>query len=100
MGEHSRARTDVETPCDGNDQAVAAEVPPAEIDTAAMAPRRARSPAGPPINLGESYGDSIGYAVDEAISYDHPTGTRQPPRYLDEYVRTTRGIQHGSDPAK
>ena len=93
MGEHPRPWTEGEMPCDGNDQPVAAAVPPTETDTAATVPRRARPPAGSSVDLRESYDDSVGYAVDDAIPYDRPTRTRRPPRYLDEYVRTTREIQ-------
>jgi len=77
MGEHPRPWTD------------------GEVDTAATGPRRARPPAGSSADLGESNGDSIGigYAVDDTIPYDRPTRTRKPPRYLDEYVRTTRRIE-------
>ena len=71
MGEHPRPWIESEAPCDGDDQPAATEVPPVGINTAATTPRRARSPVGSPINRGESYGDSAGYAVDEATPGSH-----------------------------
>jgi len=76
MGEHPRPWFETETPCNGNDQPAAADVPPVGLDTAATAPGRARPPVGSAINLGESYDDSAGYTVDEANPYDRPTGSR------------------------
>jgi len=96
MGEHPRTWIERETPCGENDQLAAAEVPPDGIDTATTIPRLARSPVGSSINLGESYHDSAGYTVDEATHYDRPTRYRKPSKYLDEYVRTTRGIEPDS----
>jgi len=92
MVEHPRPWIESETPCDEDDQLATAEVLSDEIETAATAPR-ARSPVGSPTNLEESYDDSAGYSVDEATPFDRPTRSRKPPRYLDEYVQTTRGME-------
>ena len=93
MGEHPRPWTKGEMPGNRNDQPVAAAVPPAESDTAATVPCRAQPPDGSSVDFRNSYDDLDGYAVDDAVPYDRPTRTRKPPKYLDEYVRTTRGIQ-------
>jgi len=60
MDERPRPWIEGETPCDGHDQPVASAVPPAETDTAATAPRRARPPAGSSVDFRENYDDSNG----------------------------------------